>query len=140
MEPQMSEHILLRHRDIEDFDQLDVYRKHGGFETYKQVLTDRTPEDVIEIVKASGLRGRGGAGFPTGLKWSLLAPEMPRYVAVNADESEPGTFKDREIMEGNPFQMLEGSAICAYASKASAIYIYFRGEFCDIAAALDEKI
>ncbi len=100
-----------------------------------------TPKEVIDIVKASGLRGRGGAGFPTGLKWSFLTPDVyPRYVVSNADESEPGTFKDREIMESNPFQHLEGVMIAAYAAQAHAAYVYLRGEFWEVAAAMDGQI
>jgi len=136
-----AEHILLRHRDIPDFDRLDTYLAHGGFEALKTTVTSKSPPDVIEIVKASGLRGRGGAGFPTGVKWSFLTPDVfPRYVVVNADESEPGTFKDREIMEHNPFQLLEGVALCAFAARASTAYIYCRGEFWDLAAALEAHI
>ncbi len=87
------------------------------------------------------MRGRGGAGFPTGLKWSFLSPKVfPRYVVANADESEPGTFKDREIMERNPFQFLEGVAICCYAAQANVAYIYCRGEFWDLAAELNREI
>ena len=92
----MPEHILLRHRDLPGLDRLEVYRKHGGFEALREVVTTQTPAQVIDLVKASGLRGRGGAGFPTGVKWSFLTPNVfPRYVVANADESEPGTFKDR---------------------------------------------
>ncbi|HSB91160.1 MAG TPA: NADH-quinone oxidoreductase subunit NuoF [Anaerolineales bacterium] len=137
----MAEHILLRHRDIPDIDQLDVYLKHGGFEALRQTVTGKTPAEVIDIVKASGLRGRGGAGFPAGVKWSFLAPNVfPRYVVVNADESEPGTFKDRELMERNPYQFLEGVALCAYAAQANEAYIYCRGEFWDLAHRLEERI
>jgi NADH-quinone oxidoreductase subunit F len=136
----MAEHVLLRHRDIPDIGQLDVYLDNGGFDAFRQAVSNQTPDEIIGIVKASGLRGRGGAGFPTGLKWSFLAPETPRYVAVNADESEPGTFKDREIMERNPFQFLEGVALCAYAARANVAYIYLRGEFWDLAARLDQAI
>jgi NADH-quinone oxidoreductase subunit F len=97
-----------------------------------------TPQQVIDEVKASGLRGRGGAGFPTGLKWSFLTPNVfPRYVVANADESEPGTFKDREVLARNPFQFLEGAAICAYAAQAEIVYVYLRGEFSDLARMLD---
>ncbi|HEC62644.1 MAG TPA: NADH-quinone oxidoreductase subunit F, partial [bacterium] len=103
----MSAYILLRHRDIPDLHQLEVYREHGGFKAFRKVVTSSQPEEVTEIVKASGLRGRGGAGFPTGLKWSFTDNKSwPHYVVANADESEPGTFKDREIMEGNPYQFL----------------------------------
>ena len=126
----MSEYILLRHREIPDLNKLEVYREHGGFETFHKVVTSMRPDEVTEIVKASGLRGRGGAGFPTGLKWSFIDNNAwPHYVAANADESEPGTFKDREIMEGNPFQFLEGIAIASYATRANDAYIYLRGEF-----------
>ncbi len=137
----MAEHILLRHRDIPDIDQLDVYLAHGGFEALKSAVTGKSPQEVIDIVKASGLRGRGGAGFPTGVKWSFLSPGVfPRYVVANADESEPGTFKDREIMERNPYQFLEGVAICAYAAQAATAYIYCRGEFWDLAHELERHI
>jgi NADH-quinone oxidoreductase subunit F len=137
----MTEHILLRHRDIADIDQLDVYLEHGGFEAFKTVVTQKTPQEVIELVKSSGLRGRGGAGFPTGVKWSFLSPEVfPRYVVANADESEPGTFKDREILERNPYQFLEGVAICCYAAQAETAYVYCRGEFWDLAHTLESKI
>jgi NADH-quinone oxidoreductase subunit F len=137
----MAEHILLRHRDIENIDELDVYIQHGGFEGLKQIVQGNTPQEIIDMVKLSGLRGRGGAGFPAGVKWSFLTPGVfPRYVVANADESEPGTFKDREIMERNPFQFLEGVAICCYAAQAETAYVYCRGEFWDLAHQLEEKI
>jgi NADH-quinone oxidoreductase subunit F len=137
----MSEYILLRHRTIPDLNQLEVYRQHDGFEAFRKVVTTLQPDEVIELVKASGLRGRGGAGFPTGLKWAFTDKKAwPHYVVANADESEPGTFKDREILEKNPFQFLEGVAIAAYAVQAKAAYIYLRGEFWHIAASLDQKI
>jgi len=131
-------HILLRHRDIPDIGKLDVYKKHGGFEAFKKAVMKMKPQEVTDTVKASGLRGRGGAGFPTGVKWSFIPNNIwPHYVVANADESEPGTFKDREIMEGNPFQFLEGVAIAAYAVGANAAYVYLRGEFWPVAAELD---
>jgi NADH-quinone oxidoreductase subunit F len=137
----MAEYILLRHREIPDFNDLNVYRQHEGFEALRRVIQSMKPDEVTDVVKASGLRGRGGAGFPTGVKWSFTDKNnWPHYVAVNADESEPGTFKDREIMESNPFQFLEGVAICAYAVQAHEAYIYLRGEFWQIAAYLDRKI
>jgi NADH-quinone oxidoreductase subunit F len=137
----MSEFILLRHRQIPDLDQLEVYRQHGGFEAFQNAVTTMNPYDVTQEVKASGLRGRGGAGFPTGMKWTFIDNEnWPHYVVANADESEPGTFKDREIMEGNPFQFLEGVALTAYAIQATEAYIYLRGEFWQIAASLDQQI
>ena len=130
--------IVLRHRAIPDLHKLDVYRDHGGYEAFKSVVTTMTPQQVIDLMKASGLRGRGGAGFPTGLKWSFLTKNSyPRYLVANSDESEPGTFKDREIMEKNPHQFLEGMMIAAYAAEANVAYNYLRGEFWDIAAALD---
>ncbi len=137
----MADYVLLRHRDIPDIGNLDVYRNNGGFDAFKKVVTGMQPDEVTEIVKTSGLRGRGGAGFPTGVKWSFMDKEnWPHYVVANADESEPGTFKDREIMESNPFQFLEGVAIASYAVGANAAYVYCRGEFWQVAHFLDEKI
>lgn len=134
----MAEHILLRHRDIPDLHKLDVYLQHGGYEAFKKVVTTMTSQQVIDEVKTSGLRGRGGAGFPTGLKWSFLTKGVyPRYVVANSDESEPGTFKDRELMERNPHQFYEGLMIAAYAAEANLAYNYMRGEFWDIAQKLD---
>ncbi len=134
-------YILLRHRDIPDINDLKVYRKNGGFEAFEKAVSSMKPEEVTEVVKASGLRGRGGAGFPTGLKWAFMDNNnWPHYVVANADESEPGTFKDREIMERNPFQFLEGVAIASYAVGANRAYIYLRGEFWQVAHYLDEKI
>ena len=134
-------HILLRHRDIPDIHKLNVYKKNGGFAAFKKAVTKMKPAEVTELVKNSGLRGRGGAGFPTGAKWSFIDNQnFPHYFVANADESEPGTFKDREIMEKNPLQFLEGLAIGSYAVGANAAYIYLRGESWDIANLLDEKI
>jgi NADH-quinone oxidoreductase subunit F len=134
-------YILLRHRDIPDISNLNVYKKNGGFDAFKKAVTKMKPNEVTDLVKASGLRGRGGAGFPTGMKWSFIDNKSwPHYVVANADESEPGTFKDREIMEGNPFQFLEGVAIASYAVGAKAAYVYLRGEFWQVAKSLDEKI
>lgn len=137
----MSELLLLRHRVIPEIDNLTVYRQNDGFQPFHQVVTSMQPAEVVDIVKASGLRGRGGAGFPTGLKWSFVDKNAwPHYVVANADESEPGTFKDREIMERNPFQFLEGVAIAAYAIQANVAYIYLRGEFWKIARQLERHI
>ena len=133
--------VLLRHRDIADINKIDVYKKNGGFDALKKAVSKMQPNEVTDMVKNSGLRGRGGAGFPTGMKWSFIdTKNWPHYVVANADESEPGTFKDREIMESNPFQFLEGLAIASYAVGANAAYIYLRGEFWQVAAILDEKI
>jgi NADH-quinone oxidoreductase subunit F len=134
-------HVLLRHRDIPDLHKINVYKKNGGFSAFKKAVTKMQPNEVTEVVKNSGLRGRGGAGFPTGMKWSFIDKNIwPHYVVANADESEPGTFKDREIMEMNPFQFLEGLAIASYAVGANIAYIYLRGEFWQIAAELDKQI
>jgi NADH-quinone oxidoreductase subunit F len=118
--------------------------KRGDWSTTKDILA-MAPEDVVEIVKASGLRGRGGAGFPTGLKWSFMPKEVkdkPHYLVVNADESEPGTCKDREIMRHDPHKLIEGCVVAGHAMRASAAYIYIRGEFYNEAqrlqAAIDE--
>jgi NADH-quinone oxidoreductase subunit F len=135
-------HILFREKDVKDIHQYSVYSKNGGYEGLQKALKMK-PTEVIDAVKASGLRGRGGAGFPTGMKWSFIpqSEAIPiKYVAVNADESEPGTFKDRQIMENNPHQLIEGALICAYAIQATAVYIYLRGEFWDLAHALDKHI
>jgi NADH-quinone oxidoreductase subunit F len=137
----MGPYILLRHRDISNIKDLKVYQHNEGFEALQKIVTTMKPEEVTDLVKNSGLRGRGGAGFPTGLKWSFMDNNnWPHYVVANADESEPGTFKDREIMENNPFQFLEGVAIASYAVGANAAYIYLRGEFWKLAEFLDEKI
>jgi len=109
---------------------LDGWRKRGGYVALEKAL-GMTPAEIVQIVKDSGLRGRGGAGFPTGLKWSFMKPGdgKPHYLCCNADESEPGTFKDREIMRWTPHALIEGCAIGAYAIGAETAYIYIRGEF-----------
>ncbi len=122
------------------------YLKVGGYEAWRKILSEKiSPEDVIEEVKASGLRGRGGAGFPTGLKWSFMPRTAPvqKYLVCNSDESEPGTCKDRDILRFNPHALVEGMAIACYAMGADAGYNYMRGEFMDEPAqhfqtALDE--
>ncbi|UCC89883.1 MAG: NADH-quinone oxidoreductase subunit NuoF [Anaerolineales bacterium] len=126
----LAEHVLLRHRDVPHIRDINVYTNHGGYDALRKALSDMRPEEVTDVVKAAGLRGRGGAGFPAGVKWSFIpAGVKPVYIVVNADESEPGTFKDREIIEANPHQMIEGIALCAYAVGAQAAYVYGRGEF-----------
>lgn len=133
--------ICLRHRDIENIDQMNVYRENGGFSAWEKAIGQMQPEEVTNEVFDSGLRGRGGAGFPTGLKWRFMDNNnWPHYVVVNADESEPGTFKDREIMESNPLQFLEGVMLCSYAVGTNLAYIYLRGEFWELAHYLDERI
>jgi NADH-quinone oxidoreductase subunit F len=110
---------------------IDDYLARGGYDALKQAVTAMTPAEVVETVKTSGLRGRGGAGFPTGLKWSFTLPlaTSPKYVICNADEGEPGTIKDRYLMEGDPHKVLEGLAIAAYAVGANQGFIYCRGEY-----------
>jgi NADH-quinone oxidoreductase subunit F len=121
----------------------DGWTKRGGYEAFRKAL-GMTREAIVEEVKASGLRGRGGAGFPTGLKWSFMPKEAvkPHYLVCNADESEPGTFKDREIMRWTPHALIEGCAIAAYAIGAERCYIYIRGEFTEpwavMSAAVEE--
>ncbi len=119
---------------------LKEYEAVGGYTAFKKVLKEYSSSDVIDIVKKSGLRGRGGAGFPAGLKWSFIPKDHvgPRYLCCNADESEPGTYKDRQLMEFDPHQMLEGMAICCYAIGAQTAYIYIRGEF-DLGAEILEN-
>jgi len=137
----MMANVIFRHRDVADINKLNIYKKNGGFDAFKKAVTKMKPAEITDIVKNSGLRGRGGAGFPTGVKWSFIDNKnWPHYVVANADESEPGTFKDREIMESNPFQFLEGVAIASFAVGANAAYVYLRGEFWQVAKFLDEKI
>ncbi|PWB74735.1 NADH-quinone oxidoreductase subunit F [candidate division GN15 bacterium] len=120
-------------RYVEDANQtkIETYESHGGYGTWRKVLTTKKPDDVIAEVKASGLRGRGGAGFPTGMKWGFIPKDSPkpRYLVCNADESEPGTCKDRVIMERDPHAMIEGMAIAAYAIGCHLMFVYIRGEF-----------
>ncbi len=120
---------------------LDFYLAQGGYETAKRVLREKTPEEVIEEVKRSGLRGRGGAGFPTGLKWSFMPKDgQQHYLICNADESEPGSFKDRYILEDVPHLLIEGMIIAGYAIRATVGYIYVRGEYRRAADRLEAAI
>jgi NADH-quinone oxidoreductase subunit F len=116
--------------DIKDFHKLEVYLQHGGYTAAKKAFTQST-DDIIDQVKRSGLRGRGGAAFSTGLKWSFMpkTTDKPKYLCVNGDESEPGSFKDRQIFEYNPHQLIEGTIISCYAIGAKVAYIYIRGEY-----------
>ncbi len=138
----MTEKVLLRHLDVPDIRKLDVYLAHGGYEAARKALTTLKPEEVTDQVKASNLRGRGGAGFVAGMKWGFLPKDSPKpvYLCCNADESEPGTFKDRAIIEWNTHILLEGILIAAYAIKAHTAYIYIRGEFALGAKRLEEAI
>ncbi len=116
--------------ETKNLHQIDVYESHGGYAALRKALQAK-PEDIIEEVKKSNLRGRGGACFPTGLKWSFMPKqtEKPKYLCINGDESEPGTFKDRQIFEFNPHLMIEGTLIAAYAMGIKTAYIYVRGEY-----------
>jgi NADH-quinone oxidoreductase subunit F len=120
-------------RYVEDTEQvkIDTYEAHGGYQAWKKALTSMKPEEIIDEVKRSGLRGRGGAGFPAGMKWSFIPKDSPkpRYLICNADESEPGTCKDRVLMERDPHAVIEGMAIAAYAIGCHLMFIYIRGEF-----------
>src|SRR5438309_2475306 len=125
----MPELIITKDINAPGLDTLDGYRQHGGYEALAKAIKEYQPDELVELVKKSGLRGRGGAGFPTGMKWSFLAKnDKTRYLCCNADESEPGTFKDRMLMEKNPHQLVEGVIITSYACRVSVAFIYVRGE------------
>jgi NADH-quinone oxidoreductase subunit F len=138
----MGRKLLTEHINVEGIDTLEVYRKHGGYRSVEKALKTMTPDEVVEEVKKSGLRGRGGAGFPTGMKWSFLAkPEgVPRYLVCNADESEPGTFKDRQLMSKLPHLLVEGMITSSYALGANTSYIYIRGELLYVLRILEKAI
>lgn len=133
--------LLFKHIDVPGIKYLDTYMDHGGYENLKKAL-QMDPDAITEEVKKSGLRGRGGAGFPTGLKWSFLAkPEgVPRHLVCNADESEPGTFKDRYLMEYIPHLLIEGLLISSFALGSHHTYVYIRGEFAWIVDILEHAI
>ncbi|HUD70442.1 MAG TPA: NADH-quinone oxidoreductase subunit NuoF [Dongiaceae bacterium] len=126
-----QELLLTRNIHRERSETIDVYLRHGGYEALRKVLKGTTPEALLNEVKASELRGRGGAGFPAGMKWSFLpkTKDKPRYLCVNADESEPGTFKDRLLIEKDPHLVLEGIILASYAIECHTAFFYIRGEF-----------
>ncbi len=138
----MGRAILLNGIEVPGIRGFDVYRGQGGYEAVSLALRGMTPAEVAQEVTRSGLRGRGGAGFPTGLKWSFLdrKSEKPRYLVCNADESEPGTFKDRYLMHHLPHRLIEGLIISAYALGAATCYIYVRGEFKYLVGVLEKAI
>ncbi|MBM3275251.1 MAG: NADH-quinone oxidoreductase subunit F, partial [Candidatus Sericytochromatia bacterium] len=138
----MTVRVLTEHLDHPESHTLAYYEAHGGYEAARSAVTGMQPADVIGQIKASGLRGRGGAGFPTGMKWGFIPPDSPkpRYLVVNADESEPGTFKDRLLLEKDPHGLLEGIIIASYAIGAHRSYIYIRGEFASQLAILNRAI
>ena len=137
----MIEPVLFRNMGIPNSWEIDVYESRGGYQALRKALKEHTPADVIEIVKQSGLRGRGGAGFPTGMKWSFVPKDIsPKYLSCNADESEPGTFKDRQLMENDPHQLVEGVTIASYAIGVEKAFIYIRGELAFAARRLEHAI
>ena len=130
---------------VKDLHKLDVYEKHDGYKALREVVTTDKwdPTSVTNEVKKSGLKGRGGAGFPTGLKWSFMPPvnpEIPRFLCCNGDESEPGTFKDRQLMEYNPHLVFEGMLIASYAMSIKTAFLYIRGEFADWITLMEEEL
>src|SRR5689334_10762635 len=139
----MAPKIISERFDVKDNHKFATYSANGGYTSFKKLFAMK-PDDVIEEVKKSGLRGRGGAGFPTGMKWSFIpkSNDKPKYLCVNADEGEPGTFKDRLILERDPHALIEGIIICCYAVGIKNAYIYIRGEYdfplARLTAALEE--
>jgi len=127
----MFEPILTRNFGLPRSETIDVYLANGGYTALKKVLREQSPQDLIDTVTASGLRGRGGAGFPAGKKWSFMPkdPDQVKYVCVNTDEGEPGTFKDRALVEQDPHQIIEGVVLASYAVGAHRAFVYIRGEF-----------
>ena len=124
------EKVLLRNVGIPNSWEIDTYVERGGYQALAKALKEHQPADVVAMVKASGLRGRGGAGFPAGVKWGFVPPGVyPRYMVCNADEGEPGTFKDRVLIEHDPHGLIEGIAISSYACEAEMAFIYIRGEY-----------
>ena len=138
----MGRKLLLEYDHVPGIETFDVYRKNGGYRSVEKALKSMSPEQIVEEVQKSGLRGRGGAGFPTGMKWSFLAkPEgVPRYLLCNADESEPGTFKDRYLMERIPHLLIEGMIVSSFALGANLSFIYIRGEYMWILDILEKAI
>jgi NADH-quinone oxidoreductase subunit F len=138
----MTIKVLTKNMHIPNLQNVDVYESAGGYQALRKVLRELKPADIIEMVKKSGLRGRGGAGFPTGMKWGFVPRNTgkPIYLCVNADESEPGTFKDRLIIEKDPQQLIEGIVISAYALDCHNAFIFIRGEFVTQAEDLQKAI
>ena len=138
----MGKKILTEHIDVPGIETFDVYRKQGGYTAVEKAIRTMTPEAVVEEVKKAGVRGRGGAGFPMGMKWSFLAkPEgVPRYLVCNADESEPGTFKDHYLMKSIPHLLIEGMIVSSFALGANTSFIYVRGELMYVIRILEKAI
>jgi NADH-quinone oxidoreductase subunit F len=136
------EKLLLRNIGVTDSHTLAVYQSRGGYQSWEKVVRNMKPAELIEAVKASGLRGRGGAGFPTGMKWSFVPKDSPKlkYLVCNADESEPGTFKDRLLIEQDPHAIVEGTLIAAFAIQSHTAFIYIRGELVAGAKILERAV
>ncbi len=138
----MDEKILTKNFGLANLFSIDVYLKHKGYEAVKKALREMKPDDILQEVKAANLRGRGGAGFPAGVKWGFVPQnvEKPKYLCVNADEGEPGTFKDRYIMTHNPHLLLEGIILASLGVGIHTAYIYIRGEYESVAVRLEQAI
>jgi NADH-quinone oxidoreductase subunit F len=138
----VAEKILTKHFDLENLFKIDVYLENKGYAAAKKALTDMKPDGILEEVKAANLRGRGGAGFPAGVKWGFVPKDTdkPKYLCVNADEGEPGTFKDRYIMTHNPHLLIEGIIITSYCVGIHTAFIYIRGEYEAVALRLEQAI
>ena len=137
----MKEKVLTEHFGLENLYTIDVYQKRGGYRATEKALKKMKPAEILEEVKKANLRGRGGAGFPAGIKWSFVPDiDKPKYLCVNADEGEPGTFKDRYIMSHNPHMLLEGIIITSFCVGISVAFIYIRGEYEAIALRLEQAI
>src|SRR6056300_957064 len=135
--------LCLATKDLNHPASIKTYISIGGYEALKKILTDKiSPSDLLEEIKLSGLRGRGGAGFPTGLKWSFMPKNAKgeKYLVCNSDEGEPGTFKDRDIIRYNPHQLIEGMAIASYTMGVEVAYNYIRGEFAEPIARMEQAI
>lgn len=137
----MPELIVTKDIDVPGVKSLEVYSQHGGYKALAKALHEYQPDDLVELIKKSGLRGRGGAGFPTGLKWSFLAKnDKPRYLCCNSDESEPGTCKDRMLMEKIPHRLVEGVIITSYACRVNTAFIYVRGELAEAGRQVERAV
>lgn len=138
----MEEKLLTQHFDLKNLYKIDVYLEQGGYRAVRKTLKEMKPEDILEEVKKANLRGRGGAGFPAGVKWGFVPQDVdkPKYLCVNADEGEPGTFKDRYIMSHNPHLLLEGIIITSFCVGIHSAFIYIRGEYEAIALRLEQAV
>jgi len=138
----VEEKILTQHFDKKNFYKIDVYLKEEGYKAVEKALKEMSPEEILEEAKKANLRGRGGAGFPAGVKWGFVPQEVdkPKYLCVNADEGEPGTFKDRYIMSHNPHMLIEGIIIASFCVGIHTAFIYIRGEYEAVALRLEEAI